>query len=210
VLLRSFHLRELLVHPAKLEIDKLVAQCDFTRTRRGGPGGQHRNKVESAVVVQHRPTGVIAEANERRSQADNRRSAIFRLRVNLALAVRSFENPDETELNEIDLDEAQSNETATTKQSPRAHDEGNAAVPSEAWSKRLAGTKIVLNPQSQDFPSILAELLDVAAVAGWDLKKAAEQLETTSSQLLKILKFDSRGLDLVNQRRRQKKMRPLR
>jgi hypothetical protein len=39
-------------------------------------------------VLIHRPTGLKAEANERRSQAENRRVALFRLRVNLALAVR--------------------------------------------------------------------------------------------------------------------------
>ena len=77
-----------MVHPARLPIDELLADCAVKRTRRSGPGGQHRNKVETAVVITHRPTGVRAEASERRSQADNRREAIFRLRVQLALRVR--------------------------------------------------------------------------------------------------------------------------
>jgi hypothetical protein len=76
------------IHPATQPVGELLAACEFQRTRRGGPGGQHRNKVETAVVVTHTPTGVTAEANERRSQHENHRVAVFRLRVRLALSVR--------------------------------------------------------------------------------------------------------------------------
>lgn len=41
------------------------------------------------MVLTHEPSGVRAEANERRSQTENRTVAVFRLRVNLALEVRS-------------------------------------------------------------------------------------------------------------------------
>lgn len=77
------------MHPAGLPCDELLAACDVTTTRRGGPGGQHRNKVETAVVIRHRPTGVVAEASERRSQAENRSVAVRRLRVALAVSVRT-------------------------------------------------------------------------------------------------------------------------
>jgi hypothetical protein len=77
------------VHPACLPLDTLLAECDVRRQRRGGPGGQHRNKVSTAVVLEHRPTGLKAEANERRSQAENQREAVRRLRVRLAVDVRS-------------------------------------------------------------------------------------------------------------------------
>lgn len=63
--------------------------------RRSGPGGQHRNKVSTAVVLSHRPTGVKAEANERRSQAENRAVAIFRLRIHLALDIRMQHKADD-------------------------------------------------------------------------------------------------------------------
>ena len=76
------------MHPAALPADGLLSQCDETRTRRGGPGGQHRNKVETAVVLVHRQTGVSAEGSERRSQAENRRVALWRLRLALALLHR--------------------------------------------------------------------------------------------------------------------------
>lgn len=77
------------MHPAALPIDVLRAQCDETRTRRRGPGGQHRNTTETAVVLLHRPTGITAEAAERRSQAENRSMAYRRLRLTLAIGHRS-------------------------------------------------------------------------------------------------------------------------
>jgi hypothetical protein len=75
-------------HPAALPDGEILADCVFTFLRRGGPGGQHRNKVETAAIVTHRPTDLSAEAGERRSQAENRRRALFRLRVKLALECR--------------------------------------------------------------------------------------------------------------------------
>jgi hypothetical protein len=75
-------------HPAAVGPEELLADCEVRRLRRSGPGGQHRNKVETAISLHHLPTGVRAEANERRSQAQNQSLALFRLRVNLALEVR--------------------------------------------------------------------------------------------------------------------------
>ena len=75
-------------HPAAFAAEQLLAESDIRFLRRSGPGGQHRNKVETAVNLHHRPTGVCAEASERRSQAQNRSEALFRLRVNLALEIR--------------------------------------------------------------------------------------------------------------------------
>ena len=77
------------MHPADLELPKLLDQCETKRIKRGGPGGQHRNKTASAVVLKHLPTGITAEANERRDQSVNLQRAIFRLRVQLALEVRT-------------------------------------------------------------------------------------------------------------------------
>ncbi|MFM9024315.1 MAG: peptide chain release factor family protein [Planctomycetaceae bacterium] len=75
-------------HPAALPPAELLKSCSETRTRRSGPGGQHRNKTETAVVLVHAPTGISAEASERRSQAENRREALHRLRLRLALEHR--------------------------------------------------------------------------------------------------------------------------
>ncbi|QDU76144.1 peptide chain release factor-like protein [Bremerella volcania] len=74
-------------HPAAWPVEQLLKRCEIKRLRRGGPGGQHRNKVETAVIVHDPVTGQSGEGNERRSQEANRQVAIFRLRVNLAIHV---------------------------------------------------------------------------------------------------------------------------
>lgn len=48
-----------------------------------GPGGQHRNKVESAIRIKHIPTGVITTASASRSQHDNRKTALKQLKIKL-------------------------------------------------------------------------------------------------------------------------------
>lgn len=81
-------------HPSSLEPEMLLRGCTERRVRRSGPGGQHRNKVETGVVLRHDPTGIEAEANERRSQAENRQVALFRLRVRLAVEFRALRSLD--------------------------------------------------------------------------------------------------------------------
>jgi hypothetical protein len=77
------------MHPATLPPADLLKQTQELHTRRSGPGGQHRNKTQTAVVLAHKPTGIAAEAAERRSQAENRQVALQRLRLKLALEHRT-------------------------------------------------------------------------------------------------------------------------
>jgi hypothetical protein len=77
------------MHPASLPVEDLLKHTQELHARRTGPGGQHRNKTQTAVVLLHRPSGISAEASERRSQAENRKVAIQRLRLTLALEHRA-------------------------------------------------------------------------------------------------------------------------
>jgi protein subunit release factor B len=61
----------------------LERECDIQYFIATGPGGQHRNKVETGVRLTHRPTGVVATATERRSQHANREAAYERMAVKL-------------------------------------------------------------------------------------------------------------------------------
>lgn len=78
-----------MIHPAALSADKLEQECQLTFRRASGPGGQNRNKVETAVQVTHLPTGLSGQASERRTQGENRQLAIQRLRLALAIGIRT-------------------------------------------------------------------------------------------------------------------------
>jgi RF-1 domain len=85
----AYRVTDLEHHPARIQESELLKDCTMTFLRRSGPGGQHRNKVETAVVITHVPSGISAEANKSRSQEKNRQEAISRLRLRLACEIRS-------------------------------------------------------------------------------------------------------------------------
>ena len=77
------HIRAMARASLALDDDKLWAECDVDLFVASGPGGQHRNKTESAVRLTHRPSGIVVTATERRSQLQNRLVALTRLREKL-------------------------------------------------------------------------------------------------------------------------------
>lgn len=76
------------MHPACLPEDELLKHCTMDRTKGSGPGGQRRNKVATGVRLTHTPSGLTADAAERREPEANRQSALFRLRLKLAVQER--------------------------------------------------------------------------------------------------------------------------
>lgn len=63
--------------------ESLERDCDIDYFIASGPGGQHRNKVETGVRLVHRPTGITVTATERRSQRANREAAFERMQERL-------------------------------------------------------------------------------------------------------------------------------
>jgi len=61
----------------KLGIREVDLEEIFTRS--SGPGGQHVNKVATAVTLRHRPSGISVTAQDSRSQAVNRKLVRERL-----------------------------------------------------------------------------------------------------------------------------------
>ncbi|MFT5777597.1 MAG: peptide chain release factor [Crocinitomicaceae bacterium] len=72
---QSFDLNE------EVEFDMRSVKIDVYRS--SGPGGQHANKVESAVRATHLPSGISAEASVARSQHVNRQVALQDLKRKL-------------------------------------------------------------------------------------------------------------------------------
>ena len=59
--------------------EALERDCEMEFFVAGGPGGQHRNKVETGVRLTHRLANVTVTATERRSQSANREAAYERM-----------------------------------------------------------------------------------------------------------------------------------
>ena len=153
-----------MTHPVFLDDEELLKLCQRKHFRDSGPGGQHRNKVETGVALTYQESKVSAKASERRQQGENLSVALKRLRIALALNLRS----------------------PWSQCSP-------------LWQARCKAGKIQCNEKHRDYASLLCECLDVLEQENHDVKKSAEILEVSSSQIIKFLKKNNRAFEKLNQ-----------
>ena len=162
--------------------DALIGQCEVDRYRASGPGGQHRNKTESAVRLRHRLSGVTAIGEDSRSQAENKVHAVRRLRAAIALAVRE----------PVALD--------GYAPSPRL-----AALVAGGTAPLGARTRL-----TGDYWAAIAELLDLLVSGDLEIAATAQRLGITTGALSKLVLHDEQVARAVNDLRRARGMRSLR
>lgn len=167
-------------HPAMRPAETLLEACRLRAQRRSGPGGQHRNKTSSGVFLEHRPTGLIGEATERRSQAQNRTVALTRLRLNLAVALRSAPHP-----------------------------AGETGPEETRLRHRYRGGKMRLADDNPDKPGLLAAVLDDLHAAGGQPSLVARQWGVSTSAIIALAHSHRPAWDLLQAIRRHHGRPPL-
>ena len=163
--------------------DQLIGQSEVDRYRASGPGGQHRNKTESAVRLRHKPSGISAIGEDSRSQSENKLHAVRRLRSAIALGLREPV---------LGLEQY---------------------VPSKRLAAMVAAGTAPLGAKTKltgEYWAAIGELLDLLVAGGLEIATTAQRLGITTGALSKLLLHDDHVARTVNDLRRAAQMRPLR
>ena len=164
----------------------LLAQCRVDLFRASGPGGQHRNRNDTAVRLVHGPSGARAQGTERRSQAQNRSNALRRLRRAIALETRR----------PVDLD-AYHPPPSLRAILPASAAEG---VPKHAR----------IGPAHRNFWAGAQALLDLLEASGGAVSDAAAAIGCSTGQLSRLLGSEPRLFAAANEIRGRHGLPPLR
>ncbi|WP_419189238.1 peptide chain release factor family protein [Stieleria marina] len=167
-------------HPAVLPPEQLLQVCELRTQRRSGPGGQHRNKTSSGVFLTHRPSGIVGEATERRSQAANRTVALQRLRFRLAVHLRT----------------------------PSIFDASEVPLESDVRAAYF-GKSLKLNDQNDAKPGVLAMVLNDLHASGGQPSAVAEKWSASTSAIVGLIKSDRDAFAIVNRIRQHHGRRAL-
>jgi hypothetical protein len=74
----------------KMSLDELLRECQIKGYQGSGPGGQHRNKTNTGVLLRFNPYTLEIKSCESRSASENKVHALHRMRMALALEVREM------------------------------------------------------------------------------------------------------------------------
>lgn len=169
--------------------DQLLQECDIHIYKASGPGGQHRNKVSSAVRLRHRPTGISAHGDDSRSQHTNKRLALLRLQMNIACRYRIATNPEEPQgLPEV----VRSCMFAS-------------GTPGQSGKLRLAVGK-----RDHRFWHVAAVLLDILATSEGSVSSSARVLAITTANFTSLLSSHRHLFVAAQEIRKRFGLRPLR
>lgn len=138
----------------------LLRQCEVDVYRASGPGGQKRNKTESAVRLRHQPTGISAVAEESRSQHENKARALRRLRKAIALGVRR----------DVSLDDYRPSDLLA--------------------SCITKASKLHVGQKDARYLPAVRELLDVLWACGMQVSTAAARIGVSTANLSSLLRDD--------------------
>ena len=159
---------------------QLLRECEVDLYRASGPGGQKRNKTSSAVRLRHTQTGLSVIAREDRSQHVNKRRAIRRMRLAIALHCREKTDPERFSPSEL------------------------------LASCLTRDGRLCVGPRDVRYPAAVCEILDLFLACGMQVRSTAVMLGMTTAALVKFLARDVKLLKEVNRMRMQHELKPLR
>ncbi|MEM9827428.1 MAG: peptide chain release factor-like protein [Planctomycetota bacterium] len=171
-------------HPTLLPVEQLMQRLDQRFQKRGGPGGQHRNKVSTAAILVDGETGLVAEANESRSQRSNRSIACQRMRNQMATRLRT--------------------PSPLSQETPRLD-------PLEwAARDRLKKLRFKISQRNHDFAIAVACILNDFVAAEGSIAEVAEFWRVSNNRLLEPLRQHRPALEILQEYRQQNGLHPLR
>jgi len=164
----------------------LLQQCEVHVYKASGPGGQHRNKVSSAVRLRHLPTGISAHGDDSRSQHENKRLALVRLRMKIACTLRTPVTDD------AECPEVVSRCTFTARGGGQAG--------------RL---RLQVGRRDARYWQVVAYLLDLLEHFQGQLADAASHLGITTGNLVAVIQADRHALAAAQAIRKEHGLGPL-
>jgi hypothetical protein len=77
-------------------------------------------------------------------------------------------------------------------------------VSTPLWEERRSGNQLAINPKHSDYPCILAEALDATLASNFDMSMAAEKIQISATQLLKIIAHEPAAFIWLNKQRKER------